>query len=88
MILAFVSSAALTADGTVWTWGSNADCQLGLLNPAPSTDESSEPQPVAGPAAATGKFLSTYLRHDHWSMCEVEAAMQTARDVEPSTQFR
>ncbi|KAL0021375.1 hypothetical protein WJX77_009849 [Trebouxia sp. C0004] len=44
-------SAALTADGTVWTWGSNTDCQLGRPLQQDSASDHTCPRAVAGPEA-------------------------------------
>lgn len=41
-------SAALTQDGTVYTWGSNDSCQLGRQLP-PGNIHDETPTPVAGP---------------------------------------
>lgn len=53
-----VLSAVLTSDGSVWTWGSNTDCQLGRALDAASAVHESCPKAVAGPAAVHhGKML-------------------------------
>ena len=55
-------SAALTADGTVWTWGSNTDCQLGRPLQEGSASDPNCPRAVAGPGAAhTGAMSCTPL---------------------------
>ena len=50
--LVVMFSAALTADGTVWTWGSNTDCQLGRPAQEGSASDPNCPRAVAGPEAA------------------------------------
>ena len=49
-------SIALTDDGSVWTWGSNTDSQLGCPDQAYVPDQAASPQPqmraVAGPQAS------------------------------------
>ena len=52
-------STALTDDGSVWTWGSNTDSQLGW--PSQACDQGSSPQTqiraVAGPQASCSGAL-------------------------------
>lgn len=54
-------SVALTDDGSVWTWGSNTDSQLGWPNHACPPDQANSPQThmraVAGPQASCSGAL-------------------------------
>ena len=61
-------SAAMTADGTVWTWGSNTDCQLGRPVQQDSASDHSCPRAVAGPEAPLAGILSPAYHACHCFM--------------------
>ena len=53
------SAAAITTDGTLWTWGGNIDGRLGLGDVAYRTT----PQRVTAPGVTSWKYVSKGARH-------------------------
>jgi alpha-tubulin suppressor-like RCC1 family protein len=62
-------SLALMTDGTVWTWGENTGCQLGIGiitidSPYPVQVQNSDGTPFSGVTAIAGNSHSLALRDD------------------------